>query len=425
MPVELRARAAALAGLVHVLRDRRPMDEGRESAGLDRRDRAFARLLLATTLRRLGEIDALLDRCLERPLPDAATPVRDALRLGVAQLLFIETPPHAAVDSAVALVRALGWGGMAGLTNAVLRRIAREGRAWLGDCDAAAINTPAWLWDSWRQAYGDQTARAIAAAHLVEPPLDLSTKSDPQGWARRLGGEVLPNGTIRLTEAGPVEALPGYDDGAWWVQDVAASLPARLLGDVAGKRVVDLCAAPGGKTAQLIQAGAQVTAIDRSARRMRRLTENLARLRLGARTVVAEADAWTPDEPVDAILLDAPCSATGTIRRHPDAPYLKQPGDIAVFNATQDRLLQAAIRLLPRGATLVYAVCSLQVEEGPERIAALLASGAPARRIPIGAEELDGMADTITPEGDLRSFPFQLAERGGMDAFFAARLQKL
>ncbi len=425
LPADLHARAAALAGLAHVLRDRRPMDEGRETVGLEKRDRAFARLLLATLLRRLGEIDALLDRCIERPLPDAAAPVRDALRLGAAQLLFLDTPPHAAVNSAVALVRAYGWEGMAGLTNAVLRRIARDGRAWLSALNVGRLNTPGWLWDSWRTAYGEDTAMAIAAAHLIEPPLDIAVKADPALWADRLGGAVVLGGAIRLSEAGLIEDLPGFAEGAWWVQDVAASLPARLLGDVGGKHVVDLCAAPGGKTAQLIAAGARVTAIDRSARRMRRLSENMARLKTEARTVVAEAETWTPDEPIDAILLDAPCSATGTIRRHPDAPYLKQPGDIAVFNQTQDRLLHAAVKMLPPEGVLVYAVCSLQAEEGPDRIAALLDSGAPLRRVPIAPDEVGGLGAAITADGDLRTFPFHLAEQGGMDAFFAARLQKL
>ncbi|HEY1722197.1 MAG TPA: transcription antitermination factor NusB [Magnetospirillaceae bacterium] len=425
MPEELRARAAALVGLSHVLHDRRPMDEGRETVGLERRDRAFARLLLATMLRRLGEIDALLDRCLERPLPAAATPVRDALRLGVAQLVFLDTPDHAAVNSTVALVRAQGWDGMAGLTNAILRRIARDGRAWFAALDGARLNTPDWLWETWRAGYGEERTRAIAAAHLVEPPLDIAVKSDPTGWAERLKGTVLPTDAIRVTEAGPVEELAGYGDGAWWVQDAAASLPVRLLGNVVGKHVIDLCAAPGGKTAQLIAAGARVTALDRSARRMRRLQENLTRLKMEAQTVVAEAEAWTPSERADALLLDAPCSATGTIRRHPDAPYLKQPSDIAVFNETQDRLLHAAVAMLPPGGLLIYAVCSLQAEEGPARVDALLQTGAPVERVPVTPDEIGRLTDAITADGDLRTFPFHLAEHGGMDAFFAARLRKL
>ncbi len=424
LPAELRARGAALMGLGRVLRDRRPMDDGRELAGLDTRDRAFARLLLATMLRRLGQIDDLIDRCLAHALPEAATPVRDALRLGTAQLLFLDTPPHAAVDSAVALVHAAGWAGMTGLANAVLRRIAREGASWAATQDAARLDTAPWLWESWTSAYGPDGIEAIAAAHLAEPPLDISVKGEASAWAERLGGQVLPTDSIRVANAGPIELLPGYAEGEWWVQDVAAALPARLLPDIAGKHVVDLCAAPGGKTAQLAAAGAEVTAVDRSARRMRRLTENLSRLRLEAATVVAEAEAWTPERPADAVLLDAPCSATGTIRRHPDAPFLKQPGDIPVFTATQDRLLAAAVRLLRPGGCLVYAVCSLQPDEGAARIAGLLAAGAPLRRVPIGAAEVGGLAELLTPEGDLRTLPFHLAEQGGMDAFFAARLER-
>ncbi len=401
------------------------MDEARHASGLEGRDRAFARLLLATVLRRLGQVDALLDRCLEKPLAPRAWIVRDILRLSAVQLLFLDTPAHAAVNSGVALARAAGWDGLAGLANAVLRRIAREGRTLAADQDAPLLNTPAWLWNAWKSVYGEAETRAIAVAHLGEAPLDLTVKSDPEGWAVRLGGAVLPTGTVRCRDAGAVENLPGYAEGAWWVQDFAAALPARLLGEVAGKHVVDLCAAPGGKTAQLLAAGAKVTALDRSARRMRRLTENLTRLGYQTDTAVAEADAWVPAYPVDAVLLDAPCSATGTIRRHPDAPYLKKPEDIAVFTATQDRLLASALKVLPPKGKLVYAVCSLQPEEGPQRVAAVLGAGAPVRRVPIAPDEVGGLAELITPEGDLRTFPFHLAERGGMDAFFAARLEKL
>ena len=425
LPPELRARGAVLVGLARVLRDRRPMDDGRELAGLETRDRAFARLLLATILRRLGQIDDLIDHCLERPLSEAAAPVQDALRLGAAQLLFLDTPAHAAVDSTVALLRAIGWQGMAGLANAILRRVAREGANWIARQDASRLDTVSWLWDSWVSTYGSEQAQAIATAHLAEPPLDISVKNNAPEWAERLGGRVLPTGSIRVPNRGPIESLPGYDEGEWWVQDMAATLPAHLLPEIAGAHVVDLCAAPGGKTAQLVVAGARVTAVDRSARRMRRLTENLARLRLEANTVVAEAESWTLDQPPDAVLLDAPCSATGTIRRHPDAPYLKQPGDIAVFTATQDRLLAAAVRLLRPGGWLVYAVCSLEPQEGIGRIASLMAAGAPVRRVPIAAAEVGGLAELVTADGDLRTLPFHLAEQGGMDAFFAARLQKV
>jgi 16S rRNA (cytosine967-C5)-methyltransferase len=424
LPAELRPRAAALAALGRVLDERQPLDESRDTRGLEPRDRAFVRLMVATTLRRLGQIDALLERCLEKPLPDKAWPVKGALRLGAAQLLFLDTPAHAAVNSSVALARAVGFEGMAALVNAVLRRIAREGAAWAAEQDPAALNAPPWLRDSWSAAYGPERARAIVAAHMAEPPLDFSVRGDPRGWAARLGGEVLPTGTVRRKSGGMIEDLPGYAEGQWWVQDMAAALPARLLGDVAGKSVVDLCAAPGGKTAQLAAAGARVIAVDRSARRMTQLAKNMARLGLAVETVVAEAEQWTPPGPVDAVLVDAPCSATGTIRRHPDAMWLKRAEDIPIFAATQERVLRAALAMLRPGGMLVYAVCSLQPEEGPAQIARLLESGAAPRRVPILAAELGGLAELVTAEGDLRSFPFQLAERGGMDAFFAARLEK-
>ncbi len=400
------------------------MDEGRETAGLEKRDRAFARLLLATMLRRLGEIDALIDRCIERPLPAAATAVRDALRLGVAQVLFLDTPDHAAVNSAVALVRAQGWGRHGGAHQC---RPAAHHTRWArvaGRHEGGAPEYPRLALESWRIAHGEERAEAIAAAHLVEPPLDVAVKSDPEFWAERLKGIVVPGGSVRVTEAGLIDELPGYEDGAWW----GARCGGHIARAPAGRLDRQACGRSLRRTRR--QDGAN----DRRrrprhrhrpfGRRMRRLSENLARLKMEAKTVVAEAEHWRADEPVDAVLLDAPCSATGTIRRHPDAPYLKQPGDIAVFSETQDRLLQAALKMLPRGGLLVYAVCSLQAEEGPARVAALLDSGASARRVPIAADEID-LPDAITPDGDLRTFPFHLAEQGGMDAFFAARLQKL
>lgn len=422
---DLRARAVALQGLDNVLRRHLALEDAFDPAGLAERDRAFARLLLATCLRRLGQADDILARCIERPLPANALIVRNILRLGVVQLAFLGTPAHAAVDTAVALVEAARFPGLRGLVNAVLRKVARESAAWIAQQDAPRLNTPDWLWESWSGAYGEEAARKIAAAHLAEPPLDISVKADAPLWAERLEAEVLPTGSLRRSPGGAIEALPGYDEGAWWVQDAAAALPARLLGDVRGKTVIDLCAAPGGKTAQLAAAGGRVIALDRSAPRLARLEENLGRLGLEAEIVVADAATWAPPQPAEAILLDAPCSATGTIRRHPDAGHIKRPEDIAKLTAAQDRLLRAALAMLAPGGRLVYAVCSLQQEEGPARIAALLADGVPARRVPIEPAEVGGLAEMITPEGELRTLPFHLAEKGGMDAFFAARLEKL
>jgi 16S rRNA (cytosine967-C5)-methyltransferase len=427
----LAARAAALHLLQAVLRRHRPLDEALAAhpglATLAPRDRAFARLIVATALRRLGQIDAVLAGLTERPLPSRAAMAHDILRLGLCQMLFLDTPAHAAVDTAVRLAGASGAEAQSGLVNAVLRRVAREGRERLANLPVTR-NLPDWLWRSWTLAYGDAAAEAIAAAHLQDPPLDLSVRSEPESWAGRLGAELLPTGSLRLSRRGEDERavadLPGYTEGAWWVQDAAAALPARLLGPVAGRGVIDLCAAPGGKTAQLACAGARVTAIDRSAGRMARLRENLARLGLGARTVVADAASWRPREPADAVLLDAPCSATGTIRRHPDIPWLKRESDLPRLTALQDRLLEAALAMTAPGGTLVYCVCSLQPEEGPSRIAALLAAGAPVRRQPIAADEIGGLAEAVTPEGDLRTLPCHWPERGGLDGFYACRLRR-
>lgn len=422
---EFGARAAAVEALGRVLRRRLTLDEALELAALEDRDRAFARLLAAGTLRRLGQIDDLLSRCLEHPLPAKAAIAGDILRLGAAQLLFFGTPAHAAVDTAVGMTRAAGLTAQVKLVNAVLRRLCREGRTMAETQDAARLNTPDWLWRSWSGAYGSETCRAIAAAHLAEAPLDISTKGDPARWAVPLEAGLLPTGSLRRAPGGQVPGLPGFAEGAWWVQDAAAAIPARLLGRVEGLAVADLCAAPGGKTAQLAAAGAVVTALDRSARRLEKLKANLSRLGLSATCVTADAALWRPAEPLDAVLLDAPCSATGTFRRHPDAAWTKNPGDIDTLAATQDRLLAAAVEMLKPGGRLVFCTCSLQPEEGRGRIEALLASNAAVRRLPIAAAEVGGLAELISDAGDLRCLPCHLAGAGGMDGFFAARLTRL
>jgi 16S rRNA (cytosine967-C5)-methyltransferase len=417
------ARAVALEVLQGVLVHQRTLDELIEkNAGwpqLETRDRGFARLLTSTTLRRLGEINQALDLFIKERLPLKARAVADALRLGACQILFLGTPAHAAVGETVALVGSLdSLAGYKGLANAVLRRMAREKPVtdpWR--------NLPNWLKESWLAAYGEPKARAIAASHLSEAPLDLSLKNDAAGWAEKLGGEILPTGTLRLAAgSGPVETLPGFAEGEWWVQDAAASLPARLLGQP--RHAIDLCAAPGGKTAELLARGIAVTAIDRSAPRLIRLKDNLRRLKLEATVIEADAATWRPSEPAEAVLLDAPCSSTGTIRRHPDLPWLKKPADLPKLTALQDRLLANAISMTQPGGVIVYATCSLQPAEGIARIEGLLASGAPVERLPISADELGGLGDLLTPEGDMRSLPFHLAEKGGMDGFYAARLRK-
>lgn len=422
----LASRQAAVEILVSCLDKGQPLDEAlaRHSgfAGLDPRDRAFVRLLLATTLRRLGEIDVVLAALIERPLEGPNAAGRQVLRLGAAQLLFLGTAPHAAVDTSVRLIEDAHLPHLKGLANAVLRRISREGAAILGDRDPARLNTPQWLWASWAEAYGEEATRAIAAAHLIEAPLDLTPRSNTDFWAGQLEAEVLPTGTLRRTGGGHIAELPGFAEGAWWVQDAAATLPVRLLGDIAGKRVADLCAAPGGKTMQLCAAGANVTAVDISARRMVRVGENLARAGLAAELITADASKWTASEKFDAILLDAPCSGTGTLRRHPDIAWLKDEEDVGRLTLTQDRLLLHAVQQLKPGAMLVYAVCSLQEDEGLARIEALLARDPRLKRVPVQPAELPGLDVAITRDGDVRTLPSMWPERGGLDGFYIARL---
>ncbi len=409
------SRRQALRWLDGVLTRGRAFDPV-EATDLAPPDRALALTLTRTTLRRLGQIDDLLKRCLRRPPVTRAT--RGLLRLGAAQLLFLEMPPHAVVDTAVRLAPP----SHKGLVNAVLRRLAAEGGAWRDAQDAARLNTPDWLWQSWCTAFGAGTARAIAAAHLDEPPLDFSSRGDPAAVAAALGGQVLPGGTVRCAPGGgAITSRPGFHDGTWWVQDAAAALPARLLRARRGDAVLDLCAAPGGKTAQLAVSGARVTAVDNDAARLARLRENLRRLGLTARVEQGDAAAWRAASPF--ILLDAPCSSTGAIRRHPDIPHIKRPDDIAAACAVQDRLLGNAAALLPPGGVLVYAVCSLQPEEGPERVAALLSRAPGLLRDPVRAEETAG-AGVVTAEGAVRTLPCHWRTRGGMDGFYIARLKR-
>jgi 16S rRNA (cytosine967-C5)-methyltransferase len=435
----LAARRIAADILDGVLHKRRTLDEQLEGAAahpglksLADRDRALMRRLVATILRRLGTLGHLLSRLLDRGVPTDAPRAQSALLIGAAQILWMDVPDHAAVDLSVRLVqsdrRAAKY---AGLVNAVLRRCAREGQVLIDEVRSEALDIPPWLLARWCAHYGESTAKAIAAAIAHEPPLDLTVKADAAHWAARLHGEALPTGTVRTTLQGPIAMLPGFSEGRWWVQDAAAALPVRLFGDIAGRCVADLCAAPGGKTAQLAQAGADVTAVDRSPNRVARLRENLGRLSLEARALVADAVEWHDDAAggsFDGVLVDAPCSATGTIRRHPDVAWLKQESDIAALTALQNRLLNKALALLKPGGTLIYCTCSLEPEEGERIIAGLLASGAGVRRAPVSAAEVAGLDGIVTPAGDLRTLPCHLPrddpKLGGLDGFYAARLIK-
>ena len=422
-------RIAALDVFQAVLREQRPLEDQVDlsTRSLDPRDRGFVRLVVATTLRRLGQIDRVLERCLDSPLPRKLAPVKDILRLGAAQLLFLDTPAHAVVDTAVEITKKGKFGPYAGMVNAVLRRLSREGKDLAAAVDAPRLNTPRWLWQDWVATYGEDVTRAMAEAHLTEAPLDITLRpgEDSAAWAERLEAVVLPTGTLRRAAGGSIGALPGFDEGAWWVQDAAAAIPARLLGDVAGLRVADLCAAPGGKTMQLAAAGAEVLAVDRSARRLRRVSENLARLHLTAQVIDADAVKWRPEELVDAVLLDAPCSATGTIRRHPDVPRHKTPNDVETLAATQAALLRSAAEMVKPGGLVVYCVCSLQAAEGPAQIAAALDLGLPFEIVPVTPDEVGGLSELITPDGALRTLPSHLPGQGGLDGFYAARLRRV
>jgi 16S rRNA (cytosine967-C5)-methyltransferase len=430
------ARSVALDLMARVLQQKRPLEEAFERhpdlGALENRDRQFVRALTSATLRHLARIDRVLARCLERPLPAKARTVTDVLRLGAAQLLVLGTPAHAAVDSMVTLTAGLGGAaGYKGLVNAVLRRIAADGDALLAQVPPGEASLPDWLWQSWAKAYGAEQAAVIAGALLAEPPLDFTVKHAAEGaqWAEALHARLLPGGTLRRATHDPerpqrVDEAPGFAEGAWWIQDFAAALPVKLLGDISGQRVIDLCAAPGGKTAQLAAAGATVTALDRSQDRLQRVQQNLDRLGLSAQCEAADATVWDGARDFDIALLDSPCSSTGTLRRHPDVAWLKDPRDIVKLAAAQDRLIDAALRLTGPGGTLLYCVCSLQPEEGPERIAAALARHDGLKRAPLTESDVFGLREVLTPDGDLRTLPCHLADEGGMDGFYAARLVK-
>ncbi len=389
-----------------------------ELGRLPERDRAFVRLLVLLTLRRLGQIDALLAPHVQ--LKTTPGPVVDVLRLTAAQLLWLKTPPHAAVDTAVVLTEQLKQPRLKGLVNAVARKIS----VMDPPANDPQLILPGWLYQSWRDAYGMTLLNSIAQQQMKEPPLDITVKGDATGWAEKFGAEILPTGSLRLQNAGRVEDLPGYAEGAWWVQDAAAALPVRLLGDVRGKTIVDLGAAPGGKTAQLAAAGARVIAVERNPARAAVLRQNLARLKLAAEVVVADAGVWRPEGAVDGVLLDAPCTATGTLRRHPEIAWLKDRLDVQKLAGTQAALLRHVTAWLPTGVPLVYAVCSLQPEEGAMQIDAVLAANQALRRIPVTAALLGGWSEGLTAAGDLRTLPCHEAKQGGMDGFYAALLQK-
>lgn len=429
----LAVRVAAAAVLRDVVANGRSLDElfGARAVpsrlgGLDARDRALTRSIATAALRRLGTIRHALGLLLAEGLPRNAAQIEWTLIVAAAQILFLDVPDHAAVDLAVRITRLdAKTAGFAALVNGVLRNLIRQREHLLAADDALALDTPAWLAQRWRKTYGDVTARAIAAANRLEPTLDLTLRADPDDWAARLGAHQLPTGSLRLSSHTPVTELPGYEEGAWFVQDAAAALPARLIAVTPGMKIADLCSAPGGKAAQLAARGARVTAIDRSAERLKLLAANFERLHLEADIVVADV-LNLKGQVFDAVLVDAPCSATGTIRRHPDVAWTKKQSDIASLAAIQARMLDKAFELVKPGGTIVYCTCSLEPEEGELQIPALLRRNPDLMRQPIGADEVGGCPEFINEAGDLRTLPSHLAapdpRLSGVDGFFAARL---
>lgn len=427
------ARDVAVSALFTVLVEKRPFDDAFAKAAATRdlapRDRAFARLIATTALRHSGSLRAVLRTYLAKPLPEHLGRLDQILLSAAAQLLLLQTPPHAAISLAVDQCRA-DRNGMrfANLVNAVLRRLSESGGGRLQSLDNVMLTFPQWLIERWSGVYGVAEARQIARASLSEPPLDITVKSDPAGWAARLNGVVLPTGSVRCSHVGRVEELDGYGDGAWWVQDAAAALPVKLLGDVAGLSALDLCAAPGGKTAQLAAGGAHVVAVDKSAGRLQRLQENLQRLDLSAEVVTADAQSFSSERTFDIVLLDAPCTATGTVRRHPDILYLKRPEDVGALATLQGKLLRQAAPCVKPGGRLLYCTCSLEPEEGEAQIAAFLAADPSFRRQPVQLDAAVVPLSWRTADGDLRTLPSHLSDlppdQRGLDGFYAAVLVK-
>ncbi len=421
--IGVEARIAAGVLLNAALERRNGLDEAMsftEVAALPAPDRAFARAVAMAALRRLGEIDQILDRRLQKSPPEA---VRTLLRVSLAQTLVLGTPAFAAVSTAVKLAeRGVKTRPYKALVNAVLRGVEREGPG----LTTARSNLPDWIAARWAQAYGEAMLEAIALAVREEPPTDLSLKPgvDAGALAEALDGRVLPGGTVRTGARGDVAGWPGYEAGDWWVQDAAAAVPVRLLAPKAGEAVLDLCAAPGGKTLQIAASGAAVTALDRSETRLKRVRENLERTGLSAEVVVANGEEWQDDRTFDAVLLDAPCTATGTLRRNPEVLRATRPADVAKLADVQHRLLDAAALRVKPGGRLVYCVCSLEREEGETQIIAFLRRNPAFRTVAADPAAVGAPAEAVTPEGWLRILPSQWPEHGGLDGFFAARLER-
>ncbi|HMN36816.1 MAG TPA: RsmB/NOP family class I SAM-dependent RNA methyltransferase [Hyphomicrobium sp.] len=429
------ARDVAVDAVICVLKEGRAFEDAfaksADRAGLVGRDRAFARAVAAAALRHRGSLEAVIGTFLDKPLPRDSGRINVILLCAAVQLMVLKTPPHAAISIAVDQTRADRKARRFDrLTNAVLRRVSERGGDVLAGLDRIALDVPAWMLERWTRFYGADLAREIARACLAEAALDITPKDAraAANWAARLGGRLLFSGTIRIPAGGRIEDLAGFSEGAWWVQDAAAALPVKVLGDVRGLDVADVCAAPGGKTAQLAALGARVVAIDQSQQRLVRLKENLARLHLTAGAAVADARQWQPGRQFDALIVDAPCTATGTMRRHPDILHLRRSEDVGQLVKIQKEILANAAGLLKPGGRLVYCTCSLENEEGPEQFAAFLSAHPEFSREPIDPALVGAEPAWLTPLGELRTLPQFLGqlEPGlkGMDGFYAALARK-
>ncbi|WP_223568513.1 RsmB/NOP family class I SAM-dependent RNA methyltransferase [Agrobacterium tumefaciens] len=425
----LAARIAATRILAAVLEKKTSLDGMLDSENgnpvyraLSLVDRALVRAIVNSALRHLPRIETALSMLLDGPLPQGARSLHHVLVVGAAQMLYLDVPDHSAVDLAVEQAhRDPRNKRFVKLVNAVLRRLGRE-KAEIEKAVADVPVLPDWFYARLVSAYGNEAAQRISQAQLTPSSIDLTIKADPALWAEKLGGTLMPNGSVRLGEfEGQIPSLEGFAEGAWWVQDLAASMPVRLLGDISGKRVADLCAAPGGKTAQLALAGAKVTALDQSGNRLRRLRENLDRLGLNAETVEANMLKYQPEQLFDAVLLDAPCSSTGTLRKHPDVCWTKDENDIAKLAALQGQMLRQALTLVGPGGLVVFSNCSLDPSEGEEMIAEVMAENPGVERVAVRREDWPGMEAAISADGDLRTTPDMF---GGVDGFFSSVLRK-
>ncbi|WP_306120321.1 MULTISPECIES: RsmB/NOP family class I SAM-dependent RNA methyltransferase [unclassified Roseitalea] len=443
----LPARLAAHRLLSAIVDACTPMDALTDDAhghphylALDARDRSLVRAILMAALRHRGDIDRIVARFTDRPLPEAAKGLRAILHVAFAQILFLDVPSHSAADLAVDAARADPRSRrFSPLVNALARRAASEREGLLAEIAREPARAPAWFAARLEAVYGRQAALAIEACHRLEAPIDLTLADESARnlayWAQRLDALVLPTGSLRLRQKADIAGLPGFAEGAFWVQDAAAALPVRLFGQIEGGRALDLCAAPGGKTAQLAARGAHVTALDISTNRLKRLAANLERVGLEATCETANLFDYAPDAPFDLVLLDAPCSSTGTVRRHPDVPWTKSDADIVKLAGLQARMLDRAAEFVAPGGMLVFSNCSLDPREGEDVASGFVAGNREFSLVPIDPAAIGGPDTWATDEGFLRTTPADLpAERlsaraesvdpalCGLDGFFAARM---